>query len=201
MAWANDNAHQVDEARWDLRSSNAYLRRLITSAKSQGVSSELHAKSQELIEEMAGKARAWRQRIASVPVRPRSLQMSLDSSIAKHIKAVARAVTEINLNEKLKAECLKMRSVFLISLQGPGAGFDAVRAATAALVSDALESDRIERDGRWFEAVREMEVCESQLAGGLGILLDELEESIREFQQVVGLDFELKGNNSSERLI
>ncbi len=183
MAWAMENACLVHQARQDLQCHIGYLRDFVASARNTRTSSQTVKKCAQVIDETRRLAEAWRQKIEAVQAPARAVEKDLGVSIAKHIKAVARAATEIKMNEIMDGKCLEMRSVFLAPPRDLDPASAALRASCAALITNMFENDRLERNNRWREAAAAMDECEAQLASGLRILLDELEGLALELQQ------------------
>lgn len=188
MAWAMENASLVHKARQDLQSHIGYMQDFIASVRNTRTSSPTAKKCAQVIQETRRLTEAWRQKLETVQVPAHAVEKDLGVSIAKHIKAVARATTETRMNEIMDGQCEGIRSMLLAPPQDLDPASGALRASCAALITVMFENDRLERNSRWREAATAMDECEAQLASGLRILLDELEGLAQELQRTVNHD-------------
>lgn len=188
MAWAMENASLVHKARQDLQSHIGYMQDFIASVRNTRTSSPTAKKCAQVIQETRRLTEAWRQKLETVQVPAHAVEKDLGVSIAKHIKAVARATTETRMNEIMDGQCEGIRSRLLEPPQDLDPASGALRASCAALITVMFENDRLERNSRWREAATAMDECEAQLASGLRILLDELEGLAQELQRTVNYD-------------
>ncbi|PWI65418.1 hypothetical protein PCL_07019 [Purpureocillium lilacinum] len=183
MAWAMENACLVHKARRELQSHIRYVRDFMAYIRSSPTSPQTTEKCSQVIEETRRLAETWGQNLETVQAPVRAVETDLGISIAKHIKAVARAAIEMRMNEVMDGKCMEMRSMFLAPPRDLDPASCALRASCAALITNMFENDWLERNNRWREAAAAMDECEAQLASGLRILLEELEGLALELQQ------------------